>query len=137
LRIAHLKLEISDGKATRRPRERRRQDAGGTKSLASEEVSYIESARLGHRLKAEKTVEILLDLLAESNNLRKENFKFEIYNFRLKGQEKQRTEKSDPKTSSFRRYREEWANRQLAHAEWKRNACAGEAAQAESLRAVL
>jgi len=55
----------------------------------------------------------------------------------LKGQDKQRTEKNDPKTSSFRRYREEWANRQSAHAEWKRSACAGEAAQVESLRAVL
>jgi hypothetical protein len=30
------------------PRERRRKETGGTKSLTSEEVSYIESARLGH-----------------------------------------------------------------------------------------
>jgi hypothetical protein len=77
------------------------------------------------------------DFLSESKNLRKETFKFEIHNLRLKGQEKERTEKNDPKTSSLRRYREEWANRQLAHAEWKRSACAGDAAQAESLRAVL
>jgi hypothetical protein len=76
---------------------------------------------------------------------------FEIGNFRLKRQEKQRTEKDDPKTSSLRRYREEWANRQLAHAEWKGSPCAGEpfvaqdkaapfeaqGKQAESLRAVL
>jgi hypothetical protein len=47
------------------------------------------------------------ELLSESKNLREENFTFEIGNFRLKRQEKERTAKNDPKTSGFRRYREE------------------------------
>lgn len=57
------------------------------------------------------------ELLSESRNLRKENFKIEIGNFGLKGERTKTRKKNNPKTlfaSSFDglpRWRDEWGTR--------------------------